>query len=202
MRCVSQTHRADLDWPCDRINLDPVIQINCVNTNQQIADILTRGSFSRVTPLLHTCSHLSVLFSSVQKDATISKQNAERITESATAKQRHVNLSTDVKVEKDTQTDWVVGVEHPSQTMQVGGNHQRLKGEPASSAASMEESTFCNCCSEQPYATAKQATSATHKRGVHNVPFPVNQAVWGIFTTNVCGAAPHLRKDERNFAAS
>ena len=35
-----------LHWVCEQINLDQVIQINCVNINQQIADAFTKGSFS------------------------------------------------------------------------------------------------------------------------------------------------------------
>ena len=44
MRHVSRTHRVALDWLFDRINLDPKIQIKSQN---QLADILTEGSFSR-----------------------------------------------------------------------------------------------------------------------------------------------------------
>ena len=44
MHHVSRTHRADLDWQCDRVNLDPRSQIKYVNTTQQLADILTKCS--------------------------------------------------------------------------------------------------------------------------------------------------------------
>ena len=73
------------------------------------------------------------------------------------------------KVEKeDNKADCVVGVEHPFQMMKAGSNNQRQQSKPASSAASKEEPT-CKYCSGQFDATAKQAESATHKRGVHNV---------------------------------
>ena len=39
MRHTSRTHRVDLDWQYDRNNLDPMIQIKCVNTTQELADI-------------------------------------------------------------------------------------------------------------------------------------------------------------------
>ena len=45
MRHVSRTHRGDLDWLFDRINLDKAIQLKYVNTPQQIADMLTKVSF-------------------------------------------------------------------------------------------------------------------------------------------------------------
>ena len=47
MRHVSRTHRVALDWLCDRINLEPKIQIKYVDTKNQLEDILTKGSFSR-----------------------------------------------------------------------------------------------------------------------------------------------------------
>ena len=46
---TSRTHRVDLDWLCDCIKVDPMIQIKHVNTTQELADILTKGSFIRDT---------------------------------------------------------------------------------------------------------------------------------------------------------
>ena len=47
MRHVSRTHRVALDWLPDRINLDPKIQIKYTDTKNQLADILTKGNFTR-----------------------------------------------------------------------------------------------------------------------------------------------------------
>ena len=47
MRRVSRTHRVALDWLFDRINWDPKIQIKYTDTKNQLADILTKGSFSK-----------------------------------------------------------------------------------------------------------------------------------------------------------
>ena len=47
MRHVSKTHRVALDRLFDRINLDPKIQIKYIDTKNQLADILTKGSFTR-----------------------------------------------------------------------------------------------------------------------------------------------------------
>ena len=44
---VSRTHRVALDWLFGRINFDPKIQIRCVDTKNQLADILTKSSFSK-----------------------------------------------------------------------------------------------------------------------------------------------------------
>ena len=47
MRHVSRTHRVALDWLFDRIYLDPKIQIKYIDTKNQLADILTKGNFTR-----------------------------------------------------------------------------------------------------------------------------------------------------------
>ena len=57
MRHVSRTHRVALDWLFDRINLDPKIQITYIDTKNQLADILTKGNFTR-----DEWNHLLTLF--------------------------------------------------------------------------------------------------------------------------------------------
>ena len=57
MRHVSRTHRVALDWLFDRINLDPKIQIKYIDTKNQLADILTKGNFTR-----DEWNHLMCLF--------------------------------------------------------------------------------------------------------------------------------------------
>ena len=47
MRHVSRTHRVALDCLFDRINLDPQIQIHYTDTKHQLADMLTKGNFTR-----------------------------------------------------------------------------------------------------------------------------------------------------------
>ena len=43
MRHVARTHRVDLDWLFERVRTGPGILIKCINTKDQIADILTKG---------------------------------------------------------------------------------------------------------------------------------------------------------------
>ena len=43
----ASTHRVSLDWLFDRIILDPKIQIRYIDTKHQMADILTKGHFTR-----------------------------------------------------------------------------------------------------------------------------------------------------------
>ena len=46
-RHVSRTHRVALDWLFDRTTLDPKIQIKYIDTKNQLADIQTKGNFTR-----------------------------------------------------------------------------------------------------------------------------------------------------------
>jgi len=46
MRHLSRTHRVDLDWLFERFRDDPGVSIKYINTKIQIADILTKGSFT------------------------------------------------------------------------------------------------------------------------------------------------------------
>ena len=57
MRHVSRTHRVALDWLFDRTNLDSKIQIKYIDTKNQLADILTKGNFTR-----DEWNHLLTLF--------------------------------------------------------------------------------------------------------------------------------------------
>ena len=65
MRHVSRTHRVALDWLFDRTNQDPKIQIRYIDTKHQLADMLTKGNFTRDewNNLLHlfNISHFSSL---------------------------------------------------------------------------------------------------------------------------------------------
>ena len=47
MRHVSRTHRVALEWLFDRIILDTTTQVEHVDTKNQLADILTKGIFTR-----------------------------------------------------------------------------------------------------------------------------------------------------------
>ena len=47
MRHVSRTHRVALDWLFDGINLYSKIQIKYIDTKNQLADIQTKGNFTR-----------------------------------------------------------------------------------------------------------------------------------------------------------
>ena len=66
MRHVSRTHRVALDWLFDRINLDPKIPIKYIDTKNQLADILTKGNFTR-----DEWNHLLCLFNTSHFSCTV-----------------------------------------------------------------------------------------------------------------------------------
>ena len=89
MRHVSRTHRVALDWLFDRINLDPKIQIKYIDTKNQLADILTKGNFTR-----DKWNHLLCLFnishfsSTACTAATAKRSQQDSGEERVTAKSR------------------------------------------------------------------------------------------------------------------
>ena len=91
MRHVSRTHRVALDWLFDGINLDSKIQIKYIDTQNQLADILTKGSFTRDSGIiflsLFNISHFS---STVCSDTMAKRSQQDSGEERVTAKSRLV----------------------------------------------------------------------------------------------------------------
>ena len=89
MRHVSRTHRVALDWLFDRIFLDSKIQIKYIDTKNQLADILTKGNFTR-----DEWNHLLCLFnishfsSTVCSDTTAKRSQQDSGEERVTAKSK------------------------------------------------------------------------------------------------------------------
>ena len=89
MRHVSRTHRVDLDRLFDRINLKPKIQIKYMDTKNQLADMLTKGNFTR-----DEWNHLFCLFnishfsSTVCSEVMSKRSQKESGEERVTAKSR------------------------------------------------------------------------------------------------------------------
>ena len=74
MRHVSRTHRVALDWLFDRINLDPKIQIKYIDTKNKLADILTKGNFTRDEWNHLLCLFNIIHFSSINCSEVMSKR--------------------------------------------------------------------------------------------------------------------------------
>ena len=110
-----RTHRVALDWLFDRINLEPKIQIKYVDTKNQLADMLTKESFTRdewnhllrlfniMSFSMFSCSHFSNFLSDpIGKQSAMSKRGQEATSSEgspmakpkpmAPAKARPVNL--------------------------------------------------------------------------------------------------------------
>ena len=89
MRHVSRTHRVALDWLFDRINLDSKIQIKYIDTKNQLADILTKGNFTRDewNPLLWLFN-ISHFISAVCSDTMAKRSQQDSGEERVTAKSK------------------------------------------------------------------------------------------------------------------
>ena len=72
-----EPHSVALDWLFDRINLDPKIQIKYINTKNQLADILTKGKFTRDEWKHLLCLFNISHFSSINKCKAMSKRTPE-----------------------------------------------------------------------------------------------------------------------------
>ena len=91
MRHVPRTHRVALDWLFDRINLDPKIQIEYIDTKNQLADILTKGNFTRDEWNHLLCLLIISHFSSTVCSETMAKRSQQDSGEQrVTAKSRPV----------------------------------------------------------------------------------------------------------------
>ena len=98
--------RVDLDWLYDRINLVSMIQIKYVNATQQLADIFTKGSFTRdgwtqLTSLVNIMTHTTFAQSNLSVSSafvnppfsSVSKRAGESFAASASAKQKLVHCT-------------------------------------------------------------------------------------------------------------
>ena len=111
MRHVSRTHRVALYWLFDRIILDPKIQIKYIDTKNQLADILTKGNFTRDEwnrlLCLFNVSHFSSTLNKIQEKSEQAKSRPMMNLIARTPS--FVSSSTSVSPEKkhyETQDPW------------------------------------------------------------------------------------------------
>ena len=82
MQNLGNTHiRVALDWLFDRINLDSKIQIKYIDTKNQLADILTKGHFTRDEWNHLLCLFDISFFSSINNLEAMSKRTPEDASE-------------------------------------------------------------------------------------------------------------------------
>ena len=72
-----------LDWLFDRINLDPQIQIKYIDTKNQLADILTKGKFTR-----DEWNHLLCLFNNSHFSSTVCSEGMAKRTQQDSSEER------------------------------------------------------------------------------------------------------------------
>ena len=89
MRHVSRIHRVALDWLFDRINLDPKIQIKYINTKNQLANILTKGNFTR-----DKWNHLLNLFNNGHFSSTVSTRCNGKTAQQGAGEESHSQIAT------------------------------------------------------------------------------------------------------------
>ena len=83
MRHVSRTHRVALDRLFDRINLDPKIQIKYIDTKNKLADMLTKGNFTR-----DEWNHLLCLFNISHFSSTVCSEVTSKRTQQDSGEER------------------------------------------------------------------------------------------------------------------
>ena len=52
LRHVARTHRVDLGWIIERVKSDPGVAMKYVGTSEQLADMLTKASFSAMEAII------------------------------------------------------------------------------------------------------------------------------------------------------
>ena len=80
-RHVSRAHRVALDWLFDRTSLDPKIQIKYIDTKNSLADILTKGIFTRDEWNHLLCLFIISHFSSTECSEVMSKRTQKDASE-------------------------------------------------------------------------------------------------------------------------
>ena len=98
LRHVSRTHRVGHVWLFDSINLDPKIQIKYIDTKNQLADILTKGNFTRyernyVLCLFNISHFSSTNCAEVKSKRTQEDAGEERVTAKSKAMMNLVSRS-------------------------------------------------------------------------------------------------------------
>ena len=83
MRHVSRTHRVPLDRLFDRINLDPKIHIKYIDTKSQLADMLSKGNFTRVE-----WNHLLCLFNISHFSSTVCSEVMSKRTQKESGEEK------------------------------------------------------------------------------------------------------------------
>ena len=132
------THRVELNVLYDRINVDPMIQVKYVNTTQQLAEFLAKGSntedrWTQLTMLVINMTHTTFIQRNLSVFPAVlnplfpntSKRTGESVAQSASAKQsqffKQLLLRRTVTTRMPTRTI----TQHRHQIARAGGDSKR-----------------------------------------------------------------------------
>ena len=146
MRHVSKTHRVALDWLFDRIKLDPKIQIKYIDTKNQLADILTKGNFTR-----DEWNHLLCLvyishFSPINSVKAMSNRIQEDAGEERVTAKSKADDEFDIEMLASTASEKPVKTKSESQEVPLSSwnEQQPRRGRPVRGASSSNSSEWNN----------------------------------------------------------
>ena len=183
MRHVSRTHRVALDWLLDRINRDHQNQIKCVDTKHQLAEILTKGNFTRDEwnnlLYLFNISHFSSLCCAQNFSLTsCTKTRARRIAFSVSTSSSIVNSPIASKspgiLKAPRRTDW-------SSTGKPDAKDRNL--DAASSSQGWQKDAFLDLCTEKLVAAEEDQEHLNYPEDSVSTGKPLSQNIQDIQET-------------------
>ena len=157
MRHVSRTHRVALDWLFDRINLDSKIPIGHIDTKNQLADILTKGNFTRDewNNLLHLfnishfsstcCTKNSSLISCTKTMAKRMQEQKGQERSVAKSKSTAMNLSSHVPTGSSSAKS-LIASKSPGKLTATRKPESRMRRNSKSDAASSSQARLEDAC--------------------------------------------------------
>ena len=167
MRHVSRTHRVTLDWSFDRIYLDPKIPNPLIDTKHQLADMLTKGNFTRDewNNLLHlfTISHFSStcctknfsLISCSRMAKRIEDQKKERVV--SQSRPATMNLSSFIYCDKFLHRIETACIESPGMPIASGKPDSKMSIEPSSLDAASTSQVRLNASRRRRFRRLRQS---------------------------------------------
>ena len=138
MRHVSKTHRVALEWLFDRMNLDPKIQNRYIDTKHQLADMLTKGNFTRDdwNKLLYQSFQLHLQYFEFQLDKLLRNGEHPKEEERVVSQSRPtaMNLSSFIATSSSTESSSMASTS-PGMPIASGKPDSKMSIEPNSFVA-------------------------------------------------------------------
>ena len=177
MRHVSRTHRVALDWLFDRIDFDSKNQIRYIDTKHQLADMLTKGNFTRDdwNNLLHLLNISHFNSTCCSKDSSLiscTKTMAQRMQEQkgeersvAKSKSTAMNLSSHVPTSSSSAKSPMAS-KGPRILTATGKPESKMRRNSKSDAASTSPVRLQDAYLGGLMDTAREKPTCRYKRGI------------------------------------